>query len=201
MGGFIIKLVEGLCIYAMRLDPMRDPVSAGVTQYSISVLFTFLFNGNKQKFLVKNRPDIDKRVKEIMDSFYKNAKDSGNNGNKLESIVFLILVLIMLGLSAGALVVFDLSLFNLLLLASLFFLIFFHIFLVWASTRRRRILAKRYDGDIKLAVQCLIDYGVEFVRENDLDPLDFPVKLRHDDYDGLVYEKQGKNKFVGVFKK
>ncbi|MDP3567113.1 hypothetical protein [Sediminibacterium sp.] len=199
-GGFSIKLVEGLCVYVMRLDPMRAPVSVGVTQYSISVLFMFLFNGNRQKFLVKNRPDINKRVKEIMDSFYKEAMGSSGNG-KLESIVFLILVLIMLGLSTAALVIFDLNLFNLLLLGVLLFVVFFYLYLVWASTCGRRILAKRYDGDIKLAVQCLIDYGIEFVRENDLDPLDFPLKLRHDDYDGLVYEKKGRNKFVGVFKK
>lgn len=50
-------------------------------------------------------------------------------------------------------------------------------------------------------MSLLIDYGIDLVRESDLDPMDFPLKLRHDDYEGLVYERKGKNSFMGFFKK
>lgn len=57
---------------------------------------------------------------------------------------------------------------------------------------RRRVLGERHDEELKRSVQSLIDFGVQFVKNNDLNPDIFPIKLRHNDYDDLIYEKKGK---------
>ncbi|WP_255553852.1 MULTISPECIES: hypothetical protein [Methanobacterium] len=36
--------------------------------------------------------------------------------------------------------------------------------------------------------------------ENNLNPEMFQIKLRHNDYDDLIYEKRGQNNFVGFLK-
>lgn len=69
------------------------------------------------------------------------------------------------------------------------------------STRKRRIVAEKYDGDIKNVIQQLIDRGVEQITEHRLDPTDYPIKLRNNDYNGLSYEIKGKNNYIGFFKK
>jgi hypothetical protein len=58
----------------------------------------------------------------------------------------------------------------------------------------------RHDKELKKSVQILIDFGVQFCMENNLNPEMFQIKLRHNDYDDLIYEKRGQNNFVGFLK-
>jgi len=82
------------------------------------------------------------------------------------------------------------------LIISSFILIY--LFFTFISTRRRRIAGEKYKNDLRLVVQDLIDYGIKLIKENDLD-LDLSIKLRHNDYRGLIYEKNGKNEYVACF--
>ncbi len=63
----------------------------------------------------------------------------------------------------------------------------------WASTKCRRTAGERHDMDLKLAVQELVDYAVGFYKTEKLDPRDFPIYLKNNDYNGLTYERKGKN--------
>lgn len=75
-----------------------------------------------------------------------------------------------------------------------------YLFLVWMSTRNRRFFGEKYDDNLKKALQDLIDYGLELIKKENLNPEEYPLKLRHNDYKGLEYEIKGKNKYIGVFK-
>ncbi|MGF7117391.1 hypothetical protein J2749_000378 [Methanobacterium oryzae] len=67
-----------------------------------------------------------------------------------------------------------------------------YLFLVWMITRRRNYFGKKYDENIKRAVQILIDYGIDKIREENFNSEHFPLRLRHNDYNGLIYEKMVK---------
>jgi hypothetical protein len=69
----------------------------------------------------------------------------------------------------------------------------FYFVFSWASTKYRRIAGEKYDTDLKLAVQELVDYAVEFYKTEELDPRDFPIYLKNNDYNGLTYERKRKN--------
>lgn len=52
-----------------------------------------------------------------------------------------------------------------------------------------------------MSVQKLIDEGRILYRKEKIKTADYPLKMRHDDYDGLIYEKRGKNNYLAYFKK
>lgn len=88
----------------------------------------------------------------------------------------------------------------------LFFLIlgpFITLYLLFAllSTRRRYIAAKKYENELKSYAQELVDYWIQLIKEYNLDPDDLSIKLRHNNYKGLIYEKKGKNKYIAHIKK
>lgn len=89
------------------------------------------------------------------------------------------------------------------ILIPLFLISFFSLYsgYVYLSTKNRRIWAKKCDDALKNSIQKMIDCGAAHIQNNDMDPKNFPLKLRHDDYLGLVYEKKGENNFLGYFKK
>ena len=74
------------------------------------------------------------------------------------------------------------------------------VFFSYVIRNRRKVLGERHDKELKKSVQILIDFGVQFCMENNLNPETFPIKLRHNDYDDLIYEKRGQNNFVGFLK-
>lgn len=96
--------------------------------------------------------------------------------------------------------IFDISIYFPILLFILIFSSIYSIF-VHMSTRKRQIWGEKCDKTIKRSVQELIDYGKEYIKENNLNPLDYPLKLRHNDYNGLKYQNNGKNKYMGYFEK
>ena len=57
-------------------------------------------------------------------------------------------------------------------------------------------IAKQYDDELKQEVEALITKIKHYIKENKLDPKKYPLKLRHNDYEGLTYEKLGKNKYI-----
>ncbi len=59
--------------------------------------------------------------------------------------------------------------------------------------KRRRIAGEKYNTDLKMAVQELVDYAVKFYKKEELDPRDFPIYLKNNDYNGLTYERKEKN--------
>lgn len=182
------------------LENRRCPVPVGVGPYPFKTVFELLFT-NKRNYFVKNNPELYKQTRKTLDAFFKDDLKDDVKNKRLCSYSLDIWIFSVLGVSTAAIILFNLSLFNTLLFGFIIAVPSFYLFLAWNNTTYRRILGKKYDNDIKRVVQELIDYGIVFIRENDLDLNQFPLKLRHDDYEGLNYKKKGKNNYVGFFEK
>jgi len=193
------KLVEGLCVYIMELDLFRPPISLGFP-FS-STFFEFLFKQNKQIYFIRNNPDLHRKIRKDLDAFFTDISELTTK----DFIVYLLSISFLILLVFGAYdLFFDICPFDnfySLLFRVIIFLSILYLFTDWRITRHRRIVGKKYDEHLRRSIQELIDYGTEFIRKEDLKPIDFPIKLKHDDYKGLVYEMKGKNRYRGVFEK
>lgn len=197
-----VKLnIEGLCAYIMEFEPSRPPVPVGIIPYSFSTFFGLMSKQKQRNYFVRNNPDLYQKTREEMESYFKNAAKFDFKENLSLYFYLLVLSVLVLGISIIISNFYSLSIFQ----GSLFLIIIalpiFYLFIVWILMRRRTFFGRKYDDNIKKAVQELIDYGIELLKENNLDPKDFPIKLRHNDDNGLIYEKNGKNKYMGFFEK
>lgn len=77
-------------------------------------------------------------------------------------------------------------------------LIFSSIYIIYVnmSTRNRQIWGEKCDETIKKTIQELIDHGIELIKKENFNPQDYPIKLRHNDYNGLKYEKEHENSYI-----
>lgn len=76
---------------------------------------------------------------------------------------------------------------------------FGYLLLAGIATRRRNKYGEKYDKDIKKAVQEIIYYGTELIKEKNIDPSKFPMQLKHGDYEGLKYDKKDENGYTAYF--
>ncbi|OPY22658.1 MAG: hypothetical protein A4E26_01216 [Methanobacterium sp. PtaU1.Bin097] len=76
-----------------------------------------------------------------------------------------------------------------------------YIYFFFINTRRRQFWGEKYEDNLKMSVQKLIDEGRTLYRKEKINNADYPLKMRHDDYNGLTYEKRGKNNYLAYFKK
>lgn len=74
------------------------------------------------------------------------------------------------------------------------------LYLIMLYNKRKTSMGKKHDADLKIVVQMLIDHAVELIKENNLDPHDYPIKIKHNDYEGLTFNKQENNEYLGYFK-
>jgi len=196
-----IKKMKGLCLYITQLDHHRPPTPFGITPYSISTFLELSLSRNKPYF-IKNDQDLYKKAKEEVNHFYNGMVEyTPKRFVKLITFSFIILTLVSL---AGFIIFYLYCKFNListlLLTFSTIFLPIFYLGLIWELTNQRRAAGGKYGANIKKAVQLLIDHGTGKIQKGGLNPDDFPIKLRHDDYYGLEYELKGENSFIGVLR-
>lgn len=196
----IKKLVEGLCFYINQLELNRFPVPLGFSPHSFKMIFELFFT-DKHNYFVKNNPELYKKTQKDLNNFYTYNLKSNVKYTRRKSLYWNIWILVVIGVPIVAYLLLNLSFLNTIMVFFLVSIPSTYLYIVWANTTQRRILGKKYDNDIKEIIQELIEYSAKLIAENNINPENFPLKLRHDDYDGLVYEKKGKNKFVGVFKK
>lgn len=70
-------------------------------------------------------------------------------------------------------------------------------FLFYLSPKIANKLAKEKDEDLKDLAQFVISDLVNYFKENNLDPKQYPLRLRHNDYEGLIYVKEEKRFLIG----
>lgn len=67
----------------------------------------------------------------------------------------------------------------------------------YLGTRRWiNIQARSKNTETRKFIQDLINYSRKFFKENNIDAKKFQFRLRHNDYEGLKYEKISENKYI-----
>ncbi len=196
----ITKNIEGLCAYITELEVFRPPAPLGINPYSIRTTLYLLSKQSKRYFFVKNNPELHKKTLDLQKPYSK--KFSPLNPKEIVKIFFGLItaILIVVGLCFVIFVIYlNFSLFNTILGTIIVSIPIFYLFIVWIITKRRKAAGEEYNNDLKILIQEIIDHGTELVYDKNLEPQKFPLKLRHNDYNGLKYDKKGKNNYVGYF--
>jgi len=187
------KLVVGLTVYVTELEFYRPPVSWGFMPWSFGVYLKVLFKLTSRYYFAKNCRDLYIKTKKDLDPFFKELQ----RFDRKETVIGYFSLMIWLFFSVIISIILLESIFYSFLVAIIIGLSGSILIFSWFSTGIRREAGEKYNSDIKRVFQELIDYAGEFFKEKNLDPRDFPILLRHDDYKGLRYERKGKNNFVG----
>lgn len=61
---------------------------------------------------------------------------------------------------------------------------------------KKGVIGQEMIDKLKEGIRETIDHLRVYFRENNIHPGDHPIKLRHNDYEGLVYEEKGKNDYI-----
>lgn len=196
------KIVEGLIAYIMEFEPARPPAPLGIMPYTFRTFFKLVSKQKQRNYFVKNNPALYQKTQKEMELYFKNATKFD-----AKDILKIFFLLILWTFALGGLFIFifgvilHFNFFQGVLSIVIVGIPSTYLFLVWMITRRRNYFGKKYDENIKRAVQILIDYGIDKIREENFNSEDFPLRLRHNDYNGLIYEKNGKNDYLCFLKK
>lgn len=183
------KLAEGLSIYITELDFYRAPVNWGFLPWPFRVYVSMGFKLTSEYHFKGHNKGLYRKIRKDLDPFYKELQNYSRN----DFVILYISTLIWLFFSVIISVILFKPILYSLLSSFIIGLSGFYLTFSWASTKRRRIAGERYNTDLKMAVHELVDYAVEFYRTEKLDPEDFPIYLKNNDYNGLTYERKGKN--------
>ena len=198
----ITKNIEGLCAYITELEVFRPPAPIGINPYSIRTTLYLLSKQSKRYFFVKQNPELHKKTLDLQKPYSK--KFSPLNPKEILKLFFSLItvILIVVGLCFVIFVIYlNFSLLKTILGTIIVSIPSFYLYLVWIITKRRKTAGEEYDIDLKNLIQEIIEQGTELIYEKNLNPQKFPIKLRHNDYNGLKYDKKGKNNYVGYFTK
>jgi hypothetical protein len=192
------KMIDGLNVYITELDALRPPSRFGVSSVSLYVTMELLFKELQKSYFFKNNPDLKQKIKKEMHAFRTDTKVDPEE-LKLPTIFLSIVIFVTLGIPIGIDRFYYLSILQGCLIIILIGIPLLYLAFSFAIMKRRRVLGERHDKDVKRSVQTLIDFGVQFTENNNLNSDNFPVKLRHDDYDSLIYHKKGQNNYLGFY--
>lgn len=195
------KMIESVHHYITDLDSFRLPISFITPRFFVFFKFFSNFSKLGQKSdLFQKTPDLHKKLQKELDPYFKEVL-------KITIIdlalyfggYFLIkILLIIIQMTLESVFLFENIILDLIMIIIEFFWLIS--LLLWIFITHMRVAGEKYDDELKRAVQELINYGIELIKENNLNPKDYPIKLRHNDYEGLEYEFKGENDYLGWFK-
>jgi len=191
-------MFECLRLNIMEYDSLRPPISWGLFPLPLNSTYEILMNGNKRNIFKKDvifYKEISKYINSYRYDFEVSKSDS------IYTFVTLILSMaFVVGTTLLTVVYFYFTTLQVILFTAIIGFPTFYIFLVGVIKRRRITSGKKHDADLKKVVQMFIDHGVELINVNNLDPQDYSIKIKHNDYDFLEYEKQENNSYLGYLK-
>ncbi len=193
------KIYGGLSAYITELDSLRPPLRFGISSQSFSVTMELLFKQSSKSYFIKNNPEINQKIFEYMYNYRTDKIDS-------KEMILLIayayaFIFFIVAITIGITLIYSLSTGQCILIGIIVSIPILYTYFSFAAKKRRNNAGERHNEEIKTSVQSLIDFGVQFTENNHLNPDMFPIKLRHNDYNGLNYEERGKNNYVGFFEK
>lgn len=193
------EIVEGLSVYITELDSLRPPSRFGVSSLSFVGTMELLFKQRQKYYFFKNNRELKQKISTLMHDFRTDT--NVDSKEMVLPIVFLFSdIFVIMAITIGITNFYSLNIIQGCLILVLVGLPLLFVFFSYVLRNRRKVLGERHDKELKKSVQLLIDFGVQFCTENNLNPEMFPIKIRHDDYNGLVYETKGHNNFVGFLK-
>lgn len=193
------RMLKGMSIYITELESVRAPIPFGVTPHYLKNIFKLLLGQRERFYFVKNS-NLHQKVRKKMDPYFQ----SGLKSSRESFLFFFIFMVLIFLVAASGIVIFDFIL-NLGFIYSLGMtlvaaMLIIYLALAWKINKIRTLNGEKHENDIKNAVQMSIDHGKKFLEENELKPEEFPIILRHNDYDGLEYEIKGEKDYIGFFK-
>ncbi|EKF85508.1 hypothetical protein [Methanobacterium formicicum] len=194
------KTLGGLSAYITELDSLRPPSRFGLSSQSFIVTMELLFKQQQKSYFTKKNNELNQKVSRHIHDFRTDTKVDSKE--MILPFVFLFVVMFLaITIADGITVIYSLSIIQSLLSAVIVSLPLLYIYFSFIIMNRRRVLGERHNEEIKRSVQSLIEFGVQFTENNHLNQDPYPIKLRHNDYKGLSYEKRGNNNYVGFFEK
>lgn len=180
-----LKMIESVQDYITELESFRPPIKRPITLYPFNVSS----KRSKRSYFIRNNPKLHEKIQKELDPYYKNVVKI-----TFKDITLFFGLIILIALSGTLFsIIYSNNLIKI-ITGSINTLIFIY-FLFWIYKNYKNA-GKKYDEEIKKSVQELIDYGNEYIKENNLNPQDYPLKLRHNDYKGLKYEEKDKNSYM-----
>ena len=193
------KVLVGLGAYMVELDSFRPPFMLGISPLSFTGSLELLFKQRAKSYFIKINSAVNQEIKKEIHNFrYDTKVDSEEMKVPLMLIVGVIFVT--LAIALGIIIIYSLSMLQMTLISFIVGFTLIYLCFTYIIPKRRSVVGERHDEELKRAVQSLIDFGVLFCTENNLNPDMFPIKLQHNDYDGLIYQKKGQNNYVGYLK-
>lgn len=193
------KVIIGLSAYMTELDSFRPPLMLGISPLSFTGTLELLLKQQAKSYFIKKNTKLNQKIKkEIHNYRYDTKVDSEEM--KVPLMLILAVIFVTLAITLGITVIYSLTILQMSLAVFIVGLPLIYLCFSYIVPKRRSAVGERHDEELKRSVQSLIDFGVEFCNDNNLNRDIFPIKLRHDDYDGLIYEKKGQNNYVGYLK-
>jgi hypothetical protein len=191
------EMIESLRINIMEYDSPRPPVSRDLFPLSLRSSFEIMRSRNKDTYKMETKfyEDVSKYIR-------KYTFDTEVSGSERIFIIITFIITLAFLVLISSLLIIYLSLNELQAIILIVIIGFPTIFLylIMLYNKRKTSMGKKHDTDLKIVVQMLIDHAVELIKENNLDAADYPIKIKHNDYEGLTYKKQKNSKYLGYFK-
>lgn len=150
-----------------------------------------LFKQQQKSYFTKKNNELNQKVSGQMHDFRTDTKVDSKE--MILPLVFLFVVMFLaITITDGITVIYSLSMIQSLLLVVIVSLPLLYAYFSFIIMNRRKILGERHNEKIKRSVQSVINFGIQFTENNHLNQDMNPIKLRHNDYNGLTYGERGK---------
>jgi hypothetical protein len=196
------NVCKGLILSIREIDYYRPPVSA----YYLTRLKIQFFHGIRKRYVKAAQPEILERQNKLLTEHRR--KLFTTQTELLFDFKYWILILFAFIASFLWLImllnIFSFSdLVNIILLSTFFSVlmpIIIFRYLIPKQIEKLNPIAEEDDGLFKDFVQGVLQHLSDLMKENDLDPKDFPIELRHNDYEGLEYVEKKKGVYTAYVK-
>jgi hypothetical protein len=192
----ILNTAKGFIVFLRKLDSHRSSKEYPLMNFFVVKKVTYL------KATKKYDPKFWEEINGFLKLHTKSYRKIRYLWNVLVKPIILLSVLtVITALWAVFLTYLHIDLLPLLAFPPIvLYLIVIYLFIVAEGTRLRNKVGKEHEEELKSNAQKVINYLGKFLRENNLDPKDFPIELLHNDYENLVYEEKGKGRYLAFLK-
>jgi hypothetical protein len=192
------EISGGLISAIKRVDNSRSPISLNVFR-TYKILFLY---DRKKKYVKKNHPAIYNDIHDLFKAYKKRMINNHIRGLFEIKYLLLVLMAIMITFIWDLFLLYFFSFNDLtnILLSVPVFSFLGGIIIVKYLIPKTNVVALEYDQDLILNVQKIISNLREVLVENSLNPKDFPIELRHNDYEGLEYVEKKKGVYTAYVK-